>query len=160
MQLEEVIRCISITISVLFFLFLIAPWLYQKTVLAPIDVDTEEWVKGSYQIGALIVSSVSLIAQILWLTKAIKYDGDDREAMNNKKYWYLGLFISVLSIPIAIVFTTFREEGSWEVLPSLIAIFALAVAAIYWLATAISTPGALKFIVPYSLDIRRFLDRF
>lgn len=160
MQLGEVIRAISVTISVLFLLFLIAPWLYQKTVLTPIDVDTEEWVRGSYQIGAVIVFSVSLIAQFLWLVKAIKYKGDDREAMDNEKYWYLGLAISVFSIPIALFFTTFRQEGSWEALPSLIFILALAVAAIYWLATAISTPGALKFIVPYSLDIRRFLERF
>ncbi|MGK7894643.1 MAG: hypothetical protein AB4372_13715 [Xenococcus sp. (in: cyanobacteria)] len=160
MHLGEVIRAISFTISGLFLLFLVTPWLYQYTALSPLDIDSEIWIRGSYTTGAVIVFSCSLITQVFWLAKAVNYKGDDREARAHEKYWYLGLAISVISIPVALFFTTFGKEGSLEALPSLVLIFFIAVAAIYWLATAASTPGALKFIVPFSLDIRRIFERF
>ena len=160
MHLGEIIRAVGFTFGGLILLFLVAPWLYQYTILAPVDVDVLEWIPGSYTTGAVIVFSCSLVSQVLWLAKAVNYKGDDRGAKDNEKYWYLGLAISLISIPVALFFTTFGQEGSSIALPSLFVIFAGAVAAIYWLATASSTPGALKFIVPYALDIRRIFERF
>ncbi|MDJ0899308.1 MAG: caspase family protein [Xenococcus sp. MO_188.B8] len=160
MNLGEVIRAVSCTIGGLFWLFFVAPWLYTYTVLSPLDVDIMQWIPGSYTTGATIVFSCSLITQVLWIANAVYYKGDDREAKYHEKYWYLGLAISVMSIPMALFFTTFGQEGSLIALHSLVVIFAIAVAAIYWLATAASTPGVLKFIVPYSLDIRRIFERF
>ena len=160
MYLGEAIRAVSCTIGGLFLLFMVTPWLYQYTVLAPVDVDVFEWIPGIYITGATIVSSCSLITQVLWIANAVYYKGDDREAKYHEKYWYLGLAISVMSIPVALFFVSFGTEGSLMALPSLIVIFAGAVAAIYWLATATSTPGPLKFIVPYSLDIRSLFERF
>ncbi|MEM9272879.1 MAG: hypothetical protein AAGA80_07940 [Cyanobacteria bacterium P01_F01_bin.143] len=158
-QFREYIFAITFTAGGFFLLFMLAPWLFTTTSLAPIDVDTEEWIPGNYITGACIVFLCSLIMQILWLVKSKYYKDGLDQIKDTEIYWYLGLMISFISVLIALFITVFSQEGSQRAFLPLIVIFSLAVAAIYWLPTASSTPGALKYIAPYSIDIRKFLRR-
>lgn len=154
MKAGEVIRATCITLFGAFLLFLMLPWLYQYTFLTPLDVEVEEWISEKYLIGATIVFVVTVISQLIWFAIAVRYRGDEKDVEAKLVYWWGLLILSLVSIAISIYICCMSSGGSGEVFPSLILFFLVAVAVIYWLTTATSTPGALMFIVPKSLDIR------
>jgi hypothetical protein len=75
----------------------------------------------------------------------------------NLIWWFLLIGVLV-GIAIAIFRSAFTSGGSAQAVPSLLFLFLLDGAILFWLATAISTPNrALKYIVPGSFYLRRGL---
>jgi hypothetical protein len=68
--------------------------------------------------------------------------------------WWIFLLFPVLSICVAISFFT----GSNDTLVFLTIFFVLDILLLFWLPTATSTPGGLKFLPPGSIHLRRFFS--
>ena len=149
------IRAIVVTIIGGSLIFFGQPWLYQNTFFSPRDVsDVDVWVRDSYRLNANIVFGVSMFSQVGWHFLARRFRGDEREAPKLKTPWWLFLFFAVITSFVTVSFL----GGSGSALPSLAFFFFIDVLIIYWLATAISSPKALKFIPPGSLFIRSKLN--
>lgn len=150
---------IRIIISVLIgavAMFVVQPFIYSSRLVRFPVGRIEVWIGNYYMPGALIVFVISVLSTIIWWvvasnTNAHRADDVDRMAL---VWWLIGLF-PLGSIGVAIGW--FR--GSQDALLSLMVLFVLDVLWLYWLTTAISTPGSLMKIPPLAAKIRAFIDR-
>ncbi|WP_373529581.1 hypothetical protein [Nostoc sp.] len=102
--------------------------------------------------GANIVFFVSVISTVIWYIMAAKAQSKGGEDVAKwPLVWVIISIFPVLSIVIAIGF--FR--GSDQALLSLTTFFVLDVLFLYWLTTATSSPGGLKYVPPGAFLIRR-----
>jgi hypothetical protein len=163
MQPEEAIRSILVTVIGAAFMFLIQPWLYQNTFMTPNDVTADVWVQTHYIHAATLTFSAAVVCQVIWYLLAIRFNtrGDDRKIQEQRVPWLILLLITLAIAGIAIyIFNVMGgtiQGTSADALLSLIGFFFVDVLLVYWLATAISTPGLLKFIPLGSVFIRRYL---
>lgn len=153
MQPTEIFRAVIITLLAIFLMFVAQPWLYQNTGLKPIlitsDLETE-WIPDHYFRGAALVAACSLVAQVFWFFIATRYKDSDLKADKMLVPWMGLLILSLFGIGISLMII----ETS-DAFPSLLFFWLSAVLMIYWLATAMNTPTALKYIIPGSQSLRK-----
>ena len=154
------IRAIVVTIIGGSLIFFVQPWLYQNTFFSPRDVpDVDVWVRDIYRLNANIVFGVSIFSQVAWHFIAHRFRGDEREAPNMKTPWWCFFSFTIITSFVTVYFLGGSgDDRSGDALPSLAFFFFVDVLIIYWLATAISSPRALKYIPPGSLFIRSKLN--
>jgi hypothetical protein len=150
----EIIRILSVSLTGAALMFLLQPWLYQSGLLAVTDVDLETWIAEKYTPGAALVFSTALVATILWYVSAVRAKVTSfNEASPMRLVWSLLLLVPILGICAALYF--FNDSN--EALMSLSFLYVIDMLIIYWLATAIASPGLLKFIPPGSFSIRHLI---
>jgi hypothetical protein len=150
----DVIRIFSVTLAGAIIVFLLQPWLYQSGILAITDVDVETWIAEKYMVGAAIVFGTALVATTLWYLSALRAKVTAfNETSSMRIIWAVLLLIPIVGICVALFF----YNGSNEALLSLTAFYVVDVLVLYWLATAISSPGLLKFIPPGSFTVRHLM---
>jgi hypothetical protein len=150
----DIIRIFSVTLAGAIVVFLLQPWLYQSGILAITDVDVETWIAEKYMVGAAIVFGTALVATTLWYLSALRAKVTAfNETSSMRIIWAVLLLIPILGICVALFF----YNGSNEALLSLTAFYVVDVLVLYWLATAISSPGLLKFIPPGSFTVRHLM---
>jgi hypothetical protein len=150
----DVIRIFSVTLAGAIIVFLLQPWLYQSGILAITDVDVETWIAEKYMVGAAIVFGTALVATTLWYLSALRAKVTAfNETSSMRIIWAVLFLIPIVGICVALFF----YNGSNEALLSLTAFYVVDVLVLYWLATAISSPGLLKFIPPGSFTVRHLM---
>jgi hypothetical protein len=150
----DIIRIFGVTLAGAILVFLIQPWLYQSGILAITDVDVENWIAEKYMVGAAIVFFTALVATIIWYLSALRARVTAfNEASSMRVLWAVLMLVPIVGICVALFF----YNGSNEALLSLTAFYVIDILVIYWLATAISSPGLLKFIPPGSFTIRHLI---
>jgi hypothetical protein len=119
-----------------------------------IEVDTQEWFEDYYFIGATIVYLTALFSAILWyfIASIVKID-DVNDSRSMAFVWWLLLLFPIIAICAALAF--FNNSNDALLWLSLFYVFDVLL--VFWFATAISSPGLLKFVVPLSMFLRRLL---
>lgn len=146
-MIVEIVRIIVISLVGAGLAFLLQPWLYRSGVISLTDVDPEVWVSDRYTIGVAIVFSVCLISTLLWYTltsKAKVSRPEDRSFW--ALMWWLFLLLPVLSICVSLYFF----NGSNDALLTLTGFYVLDSLIVFWLPTALNTPGELMYVAPGS----------
>ena len=159
MSPSEILRASFVTLIGIVLLFLVQPFLYQNG-LAPrtgilIDgspISVNDWLENYYFLAAVIVLCVSLASQVFWFFLATRFRGNERAAENRTFWWWSLFFVNLMGIGIALFL-----DSSKELFVSVALFFLIDMAIIYWLATAISTPGLLKLIPPGSPSLHSLL---
>lgn len=150
----DIIRILSVSLAGAATMFLIQPWLYQSGILAITDVEVETWIAEKYTAGAAIVFWTALVATVIWYlsAKRSRVTAFD-QATPMRLVWVLLLLLPIVGICVALYFF----NGSNQALISLTALYMLDIFLLYWFATAISSPGLLKFIPPGSFTVRHLI---
>ena len=103
----------------------------------------------------MIVFVVSVLSTIIWyLMTANAKAHRSKEVDQWVVVWWIFLLFPVLSICGAIGFF----QGSNDALVFLTIFFVLDILLLFWLPTATTTPGSLKFVPPGSIYLRRFFS--
>lgn len=148
------IRILSVGIVGAILMFLVQPWLFQSGVLPITQVEVEPWISEKYTVGAAIVFSTALVATILWYTSALRAKVTTfNESSPMRLAWGLLLLIPIVGICVALYF----YNDSNEALLPLTFMYVIDIVWVYWFATAISSPGLLKFIPPGSFTVRHLI---
>ena len=156
MKASEIIRIIIFSLTGLIVMFLAQPFLFRSriTIFRISDIDVGTWINNYYNPGGIVVFVVSVLSTIIWyfITANAKAH-QAKEVARWEVVWWIFLLFPVLSICVAIGFFT----GSNDTLVFLTIFFVLDILLIFWLPTATSTPGSLKFVPPGSIHLRRFI---
>ena len=155
MKTSEIIRIIFISLIGLIVMFLVQPFFYRSRILRISDIDVGTWINNYYNPGGMIVFVVSVLSTIIWyLMTANAKAHRSKEVDQWVVVWWIFLLFPVLSICGAIGFF----QGSNDALVFLTIFFVLDILLLFWLPTATSTPGGLKFVPPGSIQLRRFFS--
>ena len=150
----DVIRILSVAIVGAILMFLVQPWLYQSGIVPITQVESETWLAEKYSVGAAIVFSTALVATLLWYVSALRAKVTAfNEASPLRLVWGLLLLLPIIGICVALFF----YNNSSEALLPLTFMYVIDVVWVYWFATAISSPGLLKFIPPGSFTVRHLI---
>ncbi len=148
------IRILSVSIVGAILMFLVQPWLYQSGVVPITQVEVETWISEKYTVGAAIVFSTALVATLLWYISALRAKVTAfNEASPLRLVWGLLLLVPIIGICVALYF----YNDSNEALLPLTFMYVIDVVWVYWFATAISSPGLLKFIPPGAFTVRHLI---
>lgn len=155
MKVDEVIRIIGFSILGFLLMFLGQPLIYQKQIISIADISLDYWLKNNYVIGSWIVFIMSVLTTVLWYilaaTAKVEYM---RDTFRWKVIWWVLGFLPLLSICLALYF-----NNSDDARLSLAAFFTFdGLFLLFWLPTATSSPGLLKYIPPGALLIRRLIE--
>ncbi|NEP83594.1 MAG: hypothetical protein F6K39_38975 [Okeania sp. SIO3B3] len=113
----------------------------------------EIWINSHYIFGAGVVFAVSVLSTVIWyLITANAKAHQAKEVAKWDIVWWLFLLFPLLSLFLAIGFF----KGSDDALVPLTIFFVFDILLLFWLPTATSTPGGLKFVPPGSIKLRRF----
>ncbi|GBF78800.1 alpha-L-rhamnosidase [Aphanothece sacrum FPU1] len=112
------------------------------------------WLSDNYTPAAWTVLIASVVATVIWcmMTAIAKVKGAIDTFQWSLTWWLLGL-LPIISIGIALFF--FNESSDAQL--SLVGFFILNGLILYWLPTAISSPGLFKHIPPGSFLLRRLI---
>lgn len=157
MKASEIIRIIIFSLTGLIVMFLAQPFLFRSriTIFRISDIDVGTWINNYYNPGGIVVFVVSILSTIIWyLITANAKAHQAKEVARWMVAWWIFLLFPVLSICVAIGFFT----GSNDTLVFLTIFFVLDILLLFWLPTATSTPGGLKFVPPGSIHLRRFFS--
>jgi hypothetical protein len=148
------IRILSVSIVGAILMFLVQPWLYQSGMVPITQVEVETWISEKYTVGAAIVFSAALVATLFWYVSALRAKVTAfNEASPLRLVWGLLLLLPIISICVALYF----YNDSNEALLPLTFMYVADVMWVYWFATAISSPGLLKFIPPGAFTVRHLI---
>jgi hypothetical protein len=148
------IRILSVGIVGAILMFLVQPWLYQSGVIPITQVEVETWIAEKYMIGAAIVFGTALVATIAWYVSALRARVTTfNESSPLRLVWALLLLVPIIGICVALYF----YNDSSEALLPLTFMYTIDIVWVYWFATAISSPGLLKFIPPGSFTVRHLI---
>jgi hypothetical protein len=148
------IRILSVGIVGAILMFLVQPWLYQSGVIPITQVEVDTWIAEKYMIGAAIVFGTALVATIAWYISALRAKVTTfNESSPLRLVWALLLLVPIIGICVALYF----YNDSSEALLPLTFMYVIDIVWVYWFATAISSPGLLKFIPPGSFTVRHLI---
>jgi hypothetical protein len=148
------IRILSIGVGGAILMFLVQPWLYQSGVIPITQVEVDTWIAEKYMIGAAIVFGTALVATIAWYISALRAKVTTfNESSPLRLVWALLLLVPIIGICVALYF----YNDSSEALLPLTFMYVIDIVWVYWFATAISSPGLLKFIPPGSFTVRHLI---
>jgi hypothetical protein len=148
------IRILSVSIVGAILMFLVQPWLYQSGAIAITQVEVETWISEKYTVGAAIVFGTALAATIFWYVSALRAKVTTfNESSPLRLVWGLLLLVPIIGICVALYF----YNDSNEALLPLTLMYVIDIVWVYWFATAISSPGLLKFIPPGSFTVRHLI---
>jgi hypothetical protein len=156
-RLKEIAKIALVGVMGAVLMFAIQPLIF-STPLAPLrSVNRVEWVKNNYPPGATIIFLACLIATIIWycLALVLSQKAHTNESLKNMTWVWVTFFL----VPIAGLATWSLYEyakTSYEALPALIIFWVLDVFLIFWLGTAISSPGSFQNVVPLSEILRKW----
>ena len=153
-MVAELVRLVVVAFVTAIFVFLLQPWLFQSGSIAIFDVEVEEWLPDAYMPGASIVFGAALIAIALWYLSARRSKIKAfKDASPMRLVWALFLLIPIIGIAIALYFF----NGSGDALLWLTSLYVFDILLLYWFGSAISSPGLLKFVPPFSFQIRSLM---
>ena len=152
-----VLTIVSIAVGIL-FLLLIQPFLFQMGFIPLLSVlSSEEWVNTSYTPSAYLILFISLLMLLVWYWMTWKLNQRFLSAKKvNQMTSVWGVFLTIPVFGAIISFPLFIKSG-FEAVPWLVVFWILDVAILFWIPTAISTPGQLAYVVPGSRFLRRKL---
>jgi hypothetical protein len=156
MKSGEIIRVIICTIIGLGLAFWVQPLIFQNKIiyLKDVSANLSVWLRSSYTPSAMIVVVGSLLATIIWcfMTAKAQVKGAIDISRWSLVWWLLGL-LPLLSLGLAL----YNIKSNDALLP-LTGLFLLnGLVLLYWLPTALSSPGLFKHIPPGSFLLRRLL---
>ncbi len=162
MNTSEIIRVIVLSLIGAIFMFVVQPFIYRQGLLWEPDVQNPEaaldaWASRDYMAAAMLVFIVSVLSAILWFVLTTKSKAHTQDEIKPwiMWWWLLGL-IPILSIGVAIGFFNQSEKARL----SLAIFFVLDMLWLFWLTTATSTSGLLRYTPPLAYKMRDVLAKF
>lgn len=161
MKVGEIIRIIIFALVGFILMMWLQPLLYEEKFFGVVKaIPFRDWIT-QYYLGAWIVFSFSMIFTVLWYVILLK--NQNGSASSFKLLWYIGLFLLVIIVSIAVYFNNQDENGKLiqETLISMMGLFLFdSLFLLYWLPTVTSTPGLLKRkTVPLAIPINDLMSR-
>jgi hypothetical protein len=156
MKTGEVIRTIAFCLIGALLVFWVQPLIYRSRALPFLQISNlEAWLSNLYVPAATLVFVVSLLSTLAWDVLAVKSTAHRAKEVDGWRlaWWGLGLF-PVLAIGGAFYILRLGDIPS-RLLTTFF--FVLDFLWIYWWTTATSTPGQLKFIPPFALELRSLM---
>ena len=154
MKAGEFLRIVGLSLLGAVVMFFGQPWIYENRLIRISDVRLQTWL-ADYQTGAAIVYGCCLGSVALWsiLTGTAKV-----KSVNQGFGFWRGVWAAILLIPIVgIGISLYYFNKSSGAVISLTGFFILDVAILFWLTTATSTPGTLRYAPPAAFLLRRFV---
>jgi hypothetical protein len=158
-QIKEIIRTIATTVLVAILMFLVQPNLYSGGII-PISEGVETWVPDKYMTSAVIVFLSAALPLGLWALLTGKAKATPRDMSGWALLWWIFLLIPILGACASIYLACDAgiEGSSQDALLSLSGLFVLDILLLFWLPTAMNTPGNLRYgAVPLSLLVRQLV---
>jgi len=154
MRLKEIIAILISSLIGLVFTLQIQPVLFQTGSIPLVNVTPEEF-HNSYIVGALIVLFTALLFTSIWYLNALRLDSKVLSAELLNKMFSVWIIFLVIVILIAISTLSFYVQSASEALLWLVLFWILDVVFLFYLPTAIATPGQLAHVVPFSERLRK-----
>ncbi len=154
MKTWEIVRIIILNVIGAALMFLGQRLVYENQIIPIQKVPVNAWLGSDYTTASLINFTVCVSATILWcvLAAVTRFTDGRSTGVWTLIWWLLGL------LPIASIgFTVFFINRSDEAQFSLMVFFLLDALLLYWLSTATSSPGAVKYIPPGAFFVRHKL---
>lgn len=150
----EIIRIISISIVGVVLMLLAQPWLYRSSLIA-LDVDDVDfWITTEYTSSTYWVLGASMAATIVWYVAAASAKPlTSKDTSSWRLLWWIVLLLPIASIGVALYL---QSEASARV--TLVFLYVIDIAVLYWLPTASSSPGHTKYLPPGSRNIRDLVE--
>ena len=154
MKAGEFLRIFGFSVLGAVIMFFGQPWIYENRLIRISDVKLQTWLT-SYQTGALIVYGCSLGAVVLWsiLASTAKVKSVNQEFGFWRGAWAVVLLIPIVGIGISLYY--FNKSAGAVI--SLTGFFVFDVLLLFWVTTATSTPGPLRYAPPAAFLLRRFV---
>jgi len=141
-----------------FILLQIGGWLFYTGMIPLTAIKPDEFVKNNYGPAALIVFWASSIAAAIWWAIAVfyfrpKFYPKEDTSIGQLIWWVIFIFT------ICIAGLSLHSYGKTipEAIPSMLGSLVIIMAINFWLATAVSTPLLLTYVVPGAQWLQRFL---
>jgi hypothetical protein len=157
----EIIRLFVFTLVGSLLMFVLQPLIYTAGVVRLSNIEKQDlWLSDHYMTAATIVFIVSILATFIWyIWNLYSPPFDSKMASARSVGWWILLLLPILGIVAALVFAVQPSPTIGKLtgldLPILAAIFSFDVLAIYWGATASSTPGLARRLPPGAQAIFR-----
>lgn len=159
MTTGEMIRVVVLLVVGALLTFLLQPLMYKQGIFWEPNVQNpqaalEGWVSTEYMKAALAVFGVSAFCTVLWsilTTNSKAHTG--QEVKGWILFWWLLGLAPLLSIGVAIGLLNQTPEPRL----SMAMFFVLDIGITYWLTTASSTPGLVRYTPPLSHQIRNLI---
>jgi hypothetical protein len=158
-QTKEIIRMVVAVVLISILMFLVQPNLYSGGLIS-ISEDVGTWVPEKYITSAVIVFLGTLLPLGLWALLTGKARATPKDMGGWALLWWLLLLIPILSICLGLYLACGQgiEGSSQDALLSLTGLFVLDVLLLFWLPTAMNTPGNLRYgAVPFSFLVRKLI---
>jgi hypothetical protein len=158
-QIKEIVRIIATVVLVSILMFLVQPNLYSGGVI-PISEDVATWVPEKYVTSTVIVLLSAVLPLGLWALLTVRAKATPRDMGGWTLLWWVLLLIPILGVCAGIYLAcdASREGTSQDALLSLSGLFVLDILLLFWLPTAMNTPGNLRYgAVPFSLLVRKLI---
>lgn len=150
----ELIRILVVSLMTGVLAFLLQPWLFQSGFIPVFDVEIEDWLAEQYMPGSAIVFASGLLAIALWYWVARRSKiRAFKDSSPMRLVWALFCLFPLIGIGVSLFF--FNKSS--DALLWLTSLYVLDVLLLYWFASAISSPGLLKFTPPLSFQVRNLL---
>jgi hypothetical protein len=156
---KELIRIIATVVLVGILMFLVQPNLYSGGII-PISEDVVTWVPEKYMTSAVIVLLSALLPLGLWALLTGRAKAIPKDMGGWALLWWVLLLIPILGVCAGIYLACdpSREGTSQDALLTLAGLFVLDILLLFWLPTAMNTPGNLRYgAVPFSLLVRKLI---
>ncbi|WP_375493376.1 hypothetical protein [uncultured Nostoc sp.] len=152
---EEILRIFAV---IMFggLLMVVQRWWFSAGVIDLNVSDDELWVMEHFTPVAIIVFIDSVFWAGMWYLTAL---GSNNNYVPEKHYKQIlirwgGFFLATLAITVGVALYFYRDASS-TALPLFVGFFIINTMLIYWVSTAISTPGLLAYVVPGSVLLRK-----
>jgi hypothetical protein len=159
LQTKEIIRMVVAVVLVSILMFLFQPNLYSAGLIS-ISEDVGTWVPEKYITSAAVVFLSAVLPLGLWALLTGKAKATPRDMGGWALLWWLFLLIPILGICLGLYLACGQgiEGSSQDALLSLTGLFLLDVLLLFWLPTAMNTPGNLRYgAVPFSFLVRKLI---
>ncbi|MDD1426748.1 hypothetical protein MEO94_20155 [Dolichospermum sp. ST_sed9] len=159
---QQILRIGTVSLSGV-VLMVIERQLFSMGVISLGVRNRELWVMQNFTPAAIIVWLASVIFAGLWYVTALvsKDTFDPKKDLKAMLSKWVGFFLITLLIAIFVALYFYGSANSPTAFLWFLKFMIIDTILIYWISTAISTPGLLEYIVPGSQRLRKllFIDR-
>lgn len=154
MRAQEIVRIVIMVVIGASTLFFIQPLLYLRRIISLGDVSPEQWIENAYTPASILIFTVSLAATGSWYIFASKANlRQSKDTFSWRLLWWVIFLGPVLSVLGGLYIC----RSSSDALISLTLMYTADILLMYWVTTAISSPGHTKFLPPGSFTMRSLL---
>jgi hypothetical protein len=134
------------------------PWLLQQLPFSMTNKELDEWMDSVFSPVNYGILILGILTSLFWYIRAYKVQFmKAKPAINNRIFWWILLCLYWLIGAIAYLLMAYSNEwlGEGEGAVASLICLCVDVVFLYWLPTAMATPKSLRYVPPFSVELRK-----